>query len=73
MGAHGERDFFILINYWQYGIEGFKEVHITVMFEVFKEGGSIIVVFQDTAQDWEKIASADAERCERQNVRKYLK
>ena len=31
----------------------------------FKEGDPIIVDFLDVTQDLEKIASADAERCER--------
>ena len=67
MGARRERDFYIMINYRQYGIEGCKEFYISVMFEGFKGGDPIFVVFPYAAPDWEKFASAVAERCEKQN------
>ena len=51
-GARIECDLFILLNYWQYGIEGLKEIYSVEMFEGIKEGGLIVVVFLDAAQDW---------------------
>ena len=42
----GKRNFFIMISYQQYGIEGYKEVHSTVMFEGIRGEAPSLSFFQ---------------------------
>ena len=72
------RGFLILIDYIGSMVPwGFKEVHSIVMFERFKgealNWDPIVVVFPDATPNREKIASADAEICEMQNLHKHLR
>ena len=63
MSTQREVDFLILLNYRKYCTKGFKGILVGLRC---LGGGLVFVVFLDATKVWEKIASADVERCERQ-------